>query len=157
MIVYADREEVVDTGAFRSRIEQASDAARTADSARTVRVRCDGCALSDADDEVCFEGRLPEQHRGTAPEGYAFYCLYPEMYRDAALRFFREQGASSSVVIGIRSIGASLSTVVADTVQAVWRFTVRPRGHPFDRELRLSAEFGAACPCACRPLVSDRR
>ena len=51
----------------------------------------------------------------------------------------REQRPSSCVVIGIRSIGASLSTVVAEAVHAVWRFTVRPRGHPFERELRLGA------------------
>jgi hypothetical protein len=46
------------------------------------------------------------------------------------------------VVIGIRSIGTSLSAAVAATLQAagceVQSFTVRPRGHPFNRYIEIS-------------------
>jgi hypothetical protein len=93
----------------------------------------------DVDDDVNLEGRLPERIAIRPPEGYAYYSLYPEMYRHAAIQFVQEQRPSACVVVGIRSIGTSLSAVVAEPVDAVWRFTVRPRGHPFDRELRLSA------------------
>jgi hypothetical protein len=78
----------------------------------------------------------------TVPEGFAYYGLYPEMYRDAARRFAREVRPQHVVVIGIRSIGTALSAVVAAALEQcgsrVETFTVRPQGHPFDRELRLS-------------------
>ena len=93
------------------------------------------------DREVDLSGVLPERISVRLPEGYAFYSLYPDSYRDAAIRFVRERRPEACVVVGIRSIGTSLSQVVADAVEAEWRFTVRPRGHPFNRELRLSPEL----------------
>jgi hypothetical protein len=50
-------------------------------------------------------------------------------------------------VIGIRSIGASLSAVVVQSLRArgceTWSCTVRPRGHPFDRRVALASELEA--------------
>ena len=46
VIVYADREEVVDTGAFRKRIEQASDATERLILQGQFESGVDGCALS---------------------------------------------------------------------------------------------------------------
>lgn len=84
---------------------------------------------------------LPPDVYVSVPEGYAYYAVYPEDYGKAALRFFQEARPQKAVVIGIRSIGTSLSAVVAATLQragcAVKSFTVRPRGHPFDRRLLL--------------------
>jgi len=84
---------------------------------------------------------LPADVCVSVPEGYAYYAVYPEDYGKAALRFCREHRPRKAVVIGIRSIGTSLSAVVAATLQkagcAVKSFTVRPRGHPFNRELSL--------------------
>lgn len=78
-------------------------------------------------------------------EGYAYYALYPETYLEAAAAFFREVGARKVVCIGVRSIGAGLSAVVGAELEAagcaVRSFTVRPRGHPFDRQLACSAEL----------------
>jgi hypothetical protein len=85
---------------------------------------------------------LPETIEIAKPEGYAFYAVYPEMYAEAAQRFLREVQPKRSVVIGIRSIGASLSAVVAATVEAAMGVTLRPRGHPFDRHIRMSPELG---------------
>jgi hypothetical protein len=82
---------------------------------------------------------LPPVISYNAPEGYAYYALYPEMYVEAARRFLREMSPSRSVVIGIRSIGTSLSAVVAAVVDAAMSVTLRPRGHPFDRYVKLSA------------------
>ncbi|HSU65910.1 MAG TPA: hypothetical protein VLJ39_03475 [Tepidisphaeraceae bacterium] len=78
------------------------------------------------------------------PEGFAFYSLFPEQYVAAAERWAgeREQGGDRHVlVVGIRSIGTTLSAVVAQALIARgWharRLTVRPSGHPFDRRVQL--------------------
>ncbi|MBV9946800.1 MAG: hypothetical protein JOZ69_08135 [Myxococcales bacterium] len=77
------------------------------------------------------------------PEGYAFYALDPWAYSALA----REHAARSPrpvVVIGVRSIGTSLSALVRATFEAqgigAERLTVRPGGHPFQRRLAFSDE-----------------
>lgn len=93
------------------------------------------------------------------PEGFAFYALYPETYAEAARRFLRAERPESAVVVGLRSIGTTLSAVVAAelVVEGVptERFTVRPRGHPWDRELRLSQDLAATLVGARHVLVVD--
>lgn len=74
-------------------------------------------------------------------EGYAFYGLYPEMYMEAAIEFARINPKKEVVCIGLRSIGTSLCALV-DTVLnnngcRAWSFTVRPKGHPFDRKINI--------------------
>lgn len=85
---------------------------------------------------------LPERVRvNAAPEGYAFYSLYPELYLEAATAM-RSDFSGEVVVLGLRSIGASLAAVVAAGVGAALPpVTLRPVGHPFQRELRLSPEL----------------
>lgn len=86
---------------------------------------------------------LPEQIEFRTPEGYAFYALFPESYAAAAEQFYRELHPRRATVIGIRSIGTSLSAAVAGALAElgveVRSFTVRPRGHPFDRSVELPA------------------
>lgn len=79
------------------------------------------------------------------PEGYAFYTLFPEQYVLAAERWAAEHQSITPrrvLVIGIRSIGTSLSAAVsAGLVELGWevrRLTVRPTGHPFDRQVHLA-------------------
>jgi hypothetical protein len=90
----------------------------------------------------------PEQIETSVPEGYAYYGLYPETYADAAARFHAEWHPERVVVIGLRSIGTSLSAVVAAQLRrlgaTVLSFTVRPHGHPFARELRIDQSFARA-------------
>jgi len=74
------------------------------------------------------------------PEGFAFYTLFPEQYSNAALEWAsKHTGNTDVLVVGLRSIGTTLSAVVAATLQErgykVRRMTVRPRGHPFGREI----------------------
>lgn len=80
---------------------------------------------------------LPPEVCVSIPEGYAYYAVYPEDYAKAALRFFNDTRPQKAVVIGIRSIGSSLSAAVAAALLGqgceVRSYTVRPRGHPFDR------------------------
>ncbi|PVE25729.1 hypothetical protein DC522_02825 [Microvirga sp. KLBC 81] len=88
---------------------------------------------------VSFRNKLlsfdPDQTiRTKRAEGYAFYALYPESYVEAA----RRSGLGSNTrVIGIRSIGAGLSAIVAAAITASPAFTVRPMGHPFRREVKV--------------------
>jgi hypothetical protein len=90
---------------------------------------------------------LPETVQISVPEGYAYYGLYPETYFAAATRCWNELRPQRAVCIGIRSIGTSLSAVVAATLAAcgvpIHAFTVRPRGHPFDRRLHLTVRLAA--------------
>jgi hypothetical protein len=90
---------------------------------------------------------LPPKVRVSVSEGYAYYGLYPETYIAAAERFAGTYTAVDAVVIGIRSIGTSLSAAVEATLQSLgWKTysrTVRPTGHPFDRTLRLSDQLAA--------------
>jgi hypothetical protein len=85
---------------------------------------------------------LPARVTASVPEGYAYYGLFPEMYIDAVDQFWRELRPADVVVIGIRSIGASLSAVVSARLDGlgcnVRSHTVRPRGHPFNRVVQIS-------------------
>ena len=68
------------------------------------------------------------------PEGYSFYALYPEAYLEAASAL-----AGTPVhAIGIRSIGLGLAALIAAACDGAMPISVRPVGHPFQRELRLS-------------------
>lgn len=77
-----------------------------------------------------------EHYAVSTPEGFAYYALHPLDFADL-IRSIRKQNGYAAVV-GIRSIGTSLSAVVqaslrSDGVQAE-RITVRPQGHPYDRK-----------------------
>ncbi len=77
------------------------------------------------------------------PEGFEFYTLFPEQYCAAADAWARERPPASQsrkvLVVGIRSIGTTLSAVVKVALEyAGWeahRLTVRPVGHPFNRRI----------------------
>ncbi|HWG85856.1 MAG TPA: hypothetical protein VNT60_10295, partial [Deinococcales bacterium] len=78
------------------------------------------------------------------PEGYAFYALYPEQYLAATDEWLREgapEPGSLVLVVGVRSIGTSLSALVAAALERsglrTRRCTVRPAGHPYERRVSL--------------------
>jgi hypothetical protein len=87
-----------------------------------------------------------EELRIKIPEGFAFYALYPEQYEATARNWSKTQDARKRqvLVVGIRSIGTTLSAVVAETLRLEgWktrRVTVRPEGHPYDRRATLQIE-----------------
>jgi hypothetical protein len=95
---------------------------------------------------------LPSSITRRVSEGFAYYALFPETYLLAAERYVLEKQPASVAVLGIRSIGTTLSAVVAAAFE--WHacpttsWTVRPDGHPFDRKLRLSGEL-ATCLRQC--------
>ena len=78
------------------------------------------------------------------PEGFAFYALFPEQFSATARRWANEHSNTPGrnvLIVGVRSIGTTLSAVVSAALKAhgwtAQRFTVRPRGHPFDRLVEL--------------------
>ena len=94
------------------------------------------CAIADA----LLYDELPAEVELRTSEGYAYYALFPETYAESARRFARDLKPRRVCVIGVRSIGTSLSAVAAAALQPiadVTSCTVRPRGHPFDRRLQL--------------------
>lgn len=91
---------------------------------------------------------LPETVPVRVSEGYAYYGLFPETYAASAERFWHAWRPPRVAVIGIRSIGTSLSAMVVESLRGrgckTWSCTVRPHGHPFDRRLALGDDLEAA-------------
>lgn len=93
------------------------------------------------------------------PEGFEFYVLYPEQYCIAAAKWASIRSTSPDrevLVLGIRTIGTTLSAVVSETLRLHdWqpqRRTCRPKGSPYDRQLSLS---NFSLPNVCPVLVVD--
>ncbi len=84
---------------------------------------------------------LPQEVEVSTAEGFAYYGLYPDTYAKAAAEFAAETEAARIQVIGLRTIGGTLSAVVVAELEyrgwKVDRITVRPTGHPFDRRVSL--------------------
>jgi hypothetical protein len=74
-------------------------------------------------------------------EGFAYYALHPLQYADLLERTVAAE--REVAVIGIRSIGTTLSAVVCAAANTLGRnaarITVRPGGHPFHRQLSFAA------------------
>lgn len=91
-----------------------------------------------------IERELPATVRASRPEGFAYYALHPLDFADLARAMLVGSGSGSGrvAVVGIRSIGTTLSAVVAAALRQrgvpAERITVRPGGHPYDRRLELA-------------------
>lgn len=88
---------------------------------------------------------LPRSVTLRVSEGFAYYALFPQTYLRAAERYAAEERPPSVVVLGIRSIGTTLSAVVAAALEGqgcrTTSWTVRPGGHPFDRRLSVHPDL----------------
>jgi hypothetical protein len=75
------------------------------------------------------------------PEGFTYYALHPLDYAKVVERIATQ--SSRFAVIGIRSIGTTLSAVTTAALNgqgcAATRITVRPTGHPYSRNTQFSA------------------
>lgn len=87
-------------------------------------------------------GRVPETVQVSPPEGFAYYALHP--HDMAHLASEAPSRGHHAVVIGVRTIGVTLSAVVAAELRKrgkhARRITVRPQGHPYDRCTQFSDE-----------------
>ena len=89
---------------------------------------------------------LPSRIRIKAPEGYLHYALDPAAYAHSARRYAREAGAeraARAVVLGIRSIGTSLSAVAAAALRTDRTVTLRPRGPSGGRRVEVDLDLAA--------------
>ena len=81
------------------------------------------------------------------PEGYAYYSLYPESYAEVAMDWAAHERPDRVLALGLRSIGTSLSAVVAGALRRcgvdTTSWTLRPRGHPFDRRVDIADTLAA--------------
>jgi hypothetical protein len=86
--------------------------------------------------------KTPEFLAVAPPEGFAYYALHPLDLADLSRSV--EVHNRFSAVIGIRSIGTTLSAVVQAALRQdgihVERTTVRPTGHPYDRQTHFTPE-----------------
>jgi hypothetical protein len=87
--------------------------------------------------KICRRGDLTVSR----PEGFAYYALHPLDFADMVSS--DQFKATATLVIGIRSIGTTLSAVTTAKFRLIGvraqRTTVRPSGHPYDRQTRFSA------------------
>lgn len=78
---------------------------------------------------------IPQEVSVSTTEGFAYYALHPLAYSGVLEKL--PDLRKRIVVIGIRSIGTTLSAVTAAAAQSrgfqAVRFTVRPAGHPYNR------------------------
>ena len=85
---------------------------------------------------------VPELVTIAKPEGFAYYGLHPLAY--ARLVNSLPDNFNQAAVIGLRSIGTTLSAVVMAALRVrgkrAERITTRPEGHPFDRHCHFAAE-----------------
>src|SRR5215831_6177411 len=87
-----------------------------------------------------------EQLSIATPEGFAYYALHPLAYADVLDQVCEPE--APMLVVGIRSIGTTLSAVMAAAARRqgrkIDRLTVRPQGHPYNRSAEFSARQLAA-------------
>jgi adenine/guanine phosphoribosyltransferase-like PRPP-binding protein len=96
----------------------------------------------------------------STPEGFAYYALHPLAYADVIRQI---PACERLLVVGIRSIGTTLSAVAAAAVRArgisAQRTTVRPQGHPYNRTAEFAPEqmvaISKAISCGANFAVVD--
>ena len=83
---------------------------------------------------------IPDHIAVSRPEGFAYYAIHPLAYVEALNQLSLR--SESVAVIGIRSIGTTLSAAAAAAARArglrAERITVRPGGHPYNRRTEFS-------------------
>jgi hypothetical protein len=84
----------------------------------------------------------PQTLQISPPEGFSYYGLNPADFIELARSVCRI--GDTVAIVGIRSIGITLSAVVAAALSSpdhpLDRISVRPSGHPYDRVAGFSAE-----------------
>jgi hypothetical protein len=112
--------------------------------------RCSGRLASQGDARfelgplrrALVDAPVPHELWISAPEGFAYYSLHPLAFAETVGTIPAPAGGMA--IIGIRSIGTTLSAVAAAAAHArglhAGRITVRPAGHPYNRCTEFSRE-----------------
>jgi hypothetical protein len=103
-------------------------------------------SLANAAAALVRQVDCPATIRLSPPEGFCFYALHPFDYVES-LRQINLPKSGQVLVIGIRSMGTTLSAIVLAALARrfghdapVERITVRPTGHPYDRATTFSSD-----------------
>lgn len=116
----------------------AESAARVTDCLASAVIHGDSAAAAKAG-SYAVQITPPETLTVAPPEGFTYYALHPSDFARLAATLDGQRYA----VIGIRSIGTTLSAVVLATLTAkgkhAQRITVRPTGHPYSRQTEFTA------------------
>jgi hypothetical protein len=87
---------------------------------------------------------LPNTVSVSTPEGFAYYGLHPLAFADVLNKAKVTPFPQRVAVIGIRTIGTTLSAICSAATRKrgvhAGRITVRPTGHPYDRRTEFSPE-----------------
>jgi hypothetical protein len=109
-----------------------------------------------------LDGSLPKVVHARTAEGFACYSLYPEQYMSAAEQMLAHLRPRAVFCLGLRSIGAILAQVVRASIERAGHSAIvrsaRPRGHPFDRHLRLDRSLERlieSCGCDVYAIVDE--
>jgi len=105
--------------------------------AAKIFIRNSRAGLAEAE-RIVGEMKVPETLAIAVFEGFSYYALHPTKFLEIIKNRKLEK---KSAVIGVRSIGAPLSAVVAAAIGDAERITVRPSGHPYERELEITEVF----------------
>jgi len=118
----------------------ASQLAGVTDCIASALVRGDRLAVSQWCLQILNAVGISGELTVKIPEGFAYYAVHPLDY--ARVVDEKLTNISGAAIIGIRTIGTTLSAVVAAELRkhriAASRTTVRPHGHPFSRQCRFS-------------------
>jgi len=104
---------------------------------------CTGNQVDPAElEQLAARIEVPATISISPPEGFTYYALHPSDYARVVDRIASQSAIFA--VIGVRSIGTTLSAVTTATLNAkghrATRITVRPTGHPYARSVQFSAE-----------------
>ena len=87
------------------------------------------------------QAKLADRLTISPPEGFAYYALHPADFARMTENVLAR--SHTFAVMGIRTIGTTLSAIVAAALRRgskhTSRITVRPSGHPYDRTCTLSS------------------
>src|SRR5262249_16651037 len=88
------------------------------------------------------EAVVPDEVWVSPPEGFAYYALHPLAFAEVLQKIPTLPG--SFLVVGIRSIGTTLSAITTAAARRrglrAQRITARPGGHPYNRRTQFSPE-----------------
>ncbi|HET8657340.1 MAG TPA: hypothetical protein VFL93_17565 [Longimicrobiaceae bacterium] len=135
-----------DWGELERCLRSGSVAAASALLARRRDEPVEGCTARFRGAIDALEGLAPPPKTSVrVPEGYSHYALDPLAYADAAAEYHRAAGpdARRAVVVGIRSIGTSLSAIVAAAIGSDRSLTVRPRGESGARRIATTERLAS--------------
>ena len=145
-----DRAAVLDALIEAGELEAAMEDAGCADAASASRITdALACTLCTGDPSAAKKAPdilshidIPATLNVSPPEGFTYYALHPLDFANVLKRI--PDQPRECAIIGIRTIGTTLSAVVLAALSAAGRratrITVRPAGHPYSRSTEFTPD-----------------